>query len=213
MALALDRKAFIDILGRRPGRDRRRRCCRRPNGVWGMPPEMLRTLPGYDPDVAKNRAEAREIMEKLGYGPDKRLAVTVIDPQRPAYRDPAVILIDQLKEIYIDGDARADRHRAMVSRRSCARTTRSALNRHRDRRRRPRPEILRELRLRLGAQLHRLLQPRGRQADRPAVDRDRSGEAAPAGVGDRAATGGGRRAGRSSSTRARRPAGIRTSRA
>ena len=40
-----------------------------------MPPEMLQTLPGYGPDVAKNRAEARKIMEKLGYGPDKRLAI------------------------------------------------------------------------------------------------------------------------------------------
>ena len=39
--------------------------------------EMLRTLPGYDPDVAKNRAQARGIMEKLGYGPDNRLAVKV----------------------------------------------------------------------------------------------------------------------------------------
>ena len=45
-----------------------------PEGIWGMPPEMLQTLPGYDPDVAKNRAEARKIMERLGYGPDKRLA-------------------------------------------------------------------------------------------------------------------------------------------
>jgi len=33
----------------------------------------LRTLPGYDPEIAKNRAEARRIMEKLGYGPEKRL--------------------------------------------------------------------------------------------------------------------------------------------
>jgi peptide/nickel transport system substrate-binding protein len=68
-----------------------------------MPPDMLATLPGYDPDVAKNRAEARKIMEKLGYGPDKRLAVTVSARNIPAYRNPAVILIDQLKEIYIDG--------------------------------------------------------------------------------------------------------------
>ncbi|MFN2638284.1 MAG: hypothetical protein ABR585_14820, partial [Gemmatimonadaceae bacterium] len=35
-------------------------------GVWGMPPEMVQTLFGYGPDVAKNRAEAREIMQKLG---------------------------------------------------------------------------------------------------------------------------------------------------
>jgi hypothetical protein len=38
-----------------------------------MPPGMLKTLPGYDPDGQKNRAEARDIMEKLGYGPAKRL--------------------------------------------------------------------------------------------------------------------------------------------
>jgi peptide/nickel transport system substrate-binding protein len=48
-----------------------------PEGVWGMPLDMLRTLPGYDPDVSKNRAQARSIMEKLGHGPDKRLAVKV----------------------------------------------------------------------------------------------------------------------------------------
>src|SRR5205814_1003078 len=74
-----------------------------PEGVWGMPEEMLRTLPGYDPDVQKNRAAARTIMQKLGYGPDKRLAITVSTRNIPPYRDPAVILIDQLKEIYIDG--------------------------------------------------------------------------------------------------------------
>ena len=75
-----------------------------PEGVWGMPPEMLQTLPGYGPDVAKNRAEARKIMEKLGYGPDKRLSLKVSTRNIPPYRDPAVILIDQLKEIYIDAE-------------------------------------------------------------------------------------------------------------
>src|SRR5258708_39503677 len=74
-----------------------------PEGVWSMPPELLKTLPGYDPDVAKNRAEARKILEKLGYGPDKRLSVTVSTRNVSGYRDAAVILIDQLKEIYIDG--------------------------------------------------------------------------------------------------------------
>src|ERR1700730_972374 len=74
-----------------------------PNGVWGMSADMLATLPGYDPDVAKNRAQAKQIMQGLGYGPDKRLAVTVTTRNVAAYRDPAVILIDQLKEIYIDG--------------------------------------------------------------------------------------------------------------
>jgi peptide/nickel transport system substrate-binding protein len=74
-----------------------------PEGVWGMPPEMLKTIPGYDPDVEKNRAEARKIMEKLGYGPEKRLMLKVSTRNLANFRDPAVILIDQLKEIYIDG--------------------------------------------------------------------------------------------------------------
>ena len=62
------------------------------------------TLPGYGPDVHKNRAEAREIMQKLGYGPDNTLKIKVSTRNFPLYRDPAVILIDQLKEIYIDGE-------------------------------------------------------------------------------------------------------------
>jgi peptide/nickel transport system substrate-binding protein len=32
-----------------------------PEGLWGMPPERLRTLPGYDPNVEKNRSDARAI--------------------------------------------------------------------------------------------------------------------------------------------------------
>jgi peptide/nickel transport system substrate-binding protein len=107
MALSLDRKAFIDILTQGTGQ---MAAAMQPpqdgdkGGLWGMPKEMLEKLPGYDPDTAKNRAEARAIMQKLGYGPDKRLKVTIVTRDIPAYRDPAVILIDQLKEIYIDGE-------------------------------------------------------------------------------------------------------------
>jgi peptide/nickel transport system substrate-binding protein len=101
VGLSLDRQAFIDILQQGKG-DIGATMLPPPEGLWGMPPEMLATLPGYDPDVAKNRAEARKIMEKLGYGPDKRLALTLSSRNIPGYRQPAVILIDQLKEIYID---------------------------------------------------------------------------------------------------------------
>ena len=86
-------------------------CCRAPNGVWGMPPDVLQTLPGYDPDVAKNRAEARKIMEKLGYGPDNRLAIKVSTRNFPAWRDPAVILISQLKGDLHRRRTRTGRHR------------------------------------------------------------------------------------------------------
>jgi peptide/nickel transport system substrate-binding protein len=101
VALSLDRKAFIDILTQGK-EDIGATMLPPPEGLWGMPPEMLAALPGYDPDIAKNRAEARKIMAKLGYGPNDRLAVTLSSRNIPAYRDPAVILIDQLKEIYID---------------------------------------------------------------------------------------------------------------
>jgi peptide/nickel transport system substrate-binding protein len=62
------------------------------------------TLPGYDPDIQKTRAEARKIMEQLGYGPDKKLPITVSTRDVVYYRDPAVLLIDQLKQIYMDGE-------------------------------------------------------------------------------------------------------------
>jgi len=103
MALTLDRKSFIDILS-----DGQAKIggamLPPPEGLWGMPPEMLSTIPGYDPDVQKNRRAAQEIMHKLGYGADKRLALKVATRNINSFRDPAVILIDQLKEIYIDGE-------------------------------------------------------------------------------------------------------------
>jgi peptide/nickel transport system substrate-binding protein len=103
MGLAFDRKAFLDILNEGQGAIGGN-MMPPPEGAWGMPPEVLQTLPGYGPDVEKNRAEARKIMEKLGYGPDKHLAVKVSTRNFPAWRDPAVIIISQLKEIYIDGE-------------------------------------------------------------------------------------------------------------
>lgn len=103
MALTLDRKAFVEILyegdagiggAMLPP----------PDGVWGMPKEIVQTIPGYNPDVAKNRTEAREIMKKFGYGPNNPLTLKVSTRNIASYRDPAVILIDHLKEIYIAGE-------------------------------------------------------------------------------------------------------------
>jgi len=103
VALSLDRKAFVDTLTLGKG-DFGGVMQPPPEGVWGMPPDMLSTLPGYDPDIQKNRAEARRIMERLGYGPGKRLQTKVSTRNVQPYRDAAIILIDQFKEIYIDGE-------------------------------------------------------------------------------------------------------------
>lgn len=64
----------------------------------------MASIPGYAPEVKKSREEARKLMQKAGYGPDKRLKIKVSARNIAIYRDPAVILIDQLKEIYIDGE-------------------------------------------------------------------------------------------------------------
>jgi peptide/nickel transport system substrate-binding protein len=103
LALTLNRRSFIDILAQGEG-DIGGAMLPPPAGVWGMPADVLANVLGYDPDVAKNRAAARQIMTALGYGPDKHLAIKVSARNIPTYRDPAVILIDQLKEIWIDGE-------------------------------------------------------------------------------------------------------------
>jgi peptide/nickel transport system substrate-binding protein len=103
MALSLDRQAFIDILAEGQGAVGGA-ILPPPDGVWGMTPDVLQTLPGYGPDVAKNREEARAIMQKLGYGPDKPLSVKMSTRDVPGYRDAAVIALSQLREIYIDAE-------------------------------------------------------------------------------------------------------------
>ena len=102
MALALDRKAFIDIILQGQG-DVGGTLLPPPEGVWGLPPDILKTIPGYG-DVKKDREQARAIMTKLGYSADKPLKIKVSTRNLATYRDPAVVLIDQLKEIYIDAE-------------------------------------------------------------------------------------------------------------
>src|SRR6266496_867625 len=82
MTLSLDRQAFLDILTEGKG-NVGGVMQPPPEGVWGMPLDVLHTLPGYEPEVAQNRKEAREIMRKLGYGPDKRLAIKVTTRDLP----------------------------------------------------------------------------------------------------------------------------------
>jgi peptide/nickel transport system substrate-binding protein len=103
VAMSLDRKAFVDILGEGQG-DVGTALLPAPEGQWAMPKEMRDKLPGYDPDVAKARAEAQKIMHSLGYGPEKRLTLKISSRNLADYRDAASILIDQLKNVYIDAE-------------------------------------------------------------------------------------------------------------
>ncbi len=74
------------------------------DGVWGLPNDMLEGIPGYGSDVEKNRKQARALMEKAGYGPNNRLKLKISTRGISLYKDPAVILAGQLKEIWIDAD-------------------------------------------------------------------------------------------------------------
>jgi peptide/nickel transport system substrate-binding protein len=103
MSLAIDRKPFNTILmeglaltggAMLP----------KPAGEWGMPPEMVSSLMGYGPDTDANIAEARQIMQKLGYSDAKPLPIKIQTRNLPTYRDAAVILTDQLKKIHIVGE-------------------------------------------------------------------------------------------------------------
>lgn len=103
MSLALDRKPYNTILmeglaltggAMLP----------KPVGEWGMPPDMVAQLAGYGADTAGNIAQAQAIMQKLGYSDARPLAIKIQTRNLPTYREPAVILADQLKKIYINGE-------------------------------------------------------------------------------------------------------------
>ena len=103
MALAIDRKSFDDILGQ--GKlGSAARCSLCPRGSGACRADVLNSLPGYSDDIEKRLAEAQAIMRELGYGPDKPLRVKVSTRDIGDYRDPAVILIDHLKKIYVEGE-------------------------------------------------------------------------------------------------------------
>ena len=73
-----------------------------PAGIWSIPPDLLKTVPGYDPDGGKTARKRALLWRSLGRLAN-RLKLTVSARNIPIFRDPAVILIDQLKEIYVDG--------------------------------------------------------------------------------------------------------------
>ncbi len=101
LVLALDRTAFVNTLTQgqsvvggtmQPP----------PDGVWGLPADMLSVVPGYGPDVEKNRTEARALMAKMGYGADKPLRLKIATRGVALYKDAAEMTASQLKSIGVD---------------------------------------------------------------------------------------------------------------
>src|SRR5260370_15180448 len=96
MALSLDRQAFIDILTEGQG-DIGGAMQPPPAGLWGMPPDMLQTLPGYGPNIQLNPAGAPPIMHKLVYWSDNPIQIKVAVRDLATLRDPPVIRVTPFK--------------------------------------------------------------------------------------------------------------------
>ncbi len=103
LALSLDREAFNTILGEGqyilggvmlPP----------PQGAWGLTVADLASAPGFGGTVEANREEARQIMRGMGYSETNPMKLQVSTRGIAIYRDPAVILIDHLKQIFIDAE-------------------------------------------------------------------------------------------------------------
>ena len=70
----------------------------------GLSPDLLDAVPGFGADVKQNRAEARALMEKQGYGPNRQLKVKLATRGIALYKEPAMLLQSQLRDIDIDAD-------------------------------------------------------------------------------------------------------------
>ena len=106
LALAIDHKAFYSIMNEgleATGAS----MLPPPDGIWGAPPEMVETFTGYSLDVPKSREQARALMRKSGFGPEKRLKLQIFTRNTETFRNAALILTDHLKEIYIDAEVDA----------------------------------------------------------------------------------------------------------
>ena len=94
LALAIDQEAALKVLrdgvgyyqGYMPAK-----------GPWSLPNEELIKYPGYGPDVAKNRAEAKRLLTEAGYpnGFDMMMGIR----QRPGDEDPGIFAKDQWEKI------------------------------------------------------------------------------------------------------------------
>ena len=99
MSLALDREAFVTILSQGASTISGN-MMPPPEGLWGMPKEKLETLTGYSGAIEERRVRARKIMEELGYSAQNKLILKVSTRDLAAYKDAAVIFVDQLNQLH-----------------------------------------------------------------------------------------------------------------
>ena len=150
-----------------PGqRSRRRgRCCRRRPASGACPRRCCRPCSATRPTARRAGRGAQDHEEGWATAPTSRSRSRSSTRNIAIYRDPAVILIDQLKQIYIEGELEPIDTTVWYTKIQRERLP----GRHepdRRRHRRSRRQLLRELLLDVGPQLQPLQESRGRQADR-----------------------------------------------
>lgn len=99
--LALDRKAAIKAVAADLGIPSGA-LLPPPYGRWGLTGEMVAKLPGYG-DPAQDKAQARRLLAEAGYGPGSPLKVTVSTRSLELYVDIATWVVDQLRQVGIEG--------------------------------------------------------------------------------------------------------------
>ena len=96
------------------GQDRRRRCCRRPKGSGACRRRCCRRSPAMVPMSRRTAPKRARSWKSSATGRTSGSRSRSRPATSPTFRDPAVILIDQLKEIYIDGVLETDRDRQLA---------------------------------------------------------------------------------------------------
>ncbi len=100
ITLAIDRKGYIQA-GRQGAAILGGVMLPKPYGVWGLTEKELAKLPGMG-DSVKNKAEARQLLAEVGYGPSKPLKLAVSTRASSFFVDLASFIIDQLKQVGMD---------------------------------------------------------------------------------------------------------------
>jgi peptide/nickel transport system substrate-binding protein len=101
ISLAIERQGYVQAV-RQGGGAVGASMLPRPWGVWGLSSEDLSGLPGTG-DAVKQQAEARQLLTEVGFGPGRPLRIIVSTRAIALYIDMAAYVIDQLKQIGIEG--------------------------------------------------------------------------------------------------------------
>ena len=174
LSLAIDRKAYVQAV-HRGSAIVGAAMSPKPWGVWGLLDKDLAQLAGYGKG-AEDKARAKKLLAEAGFGPSNPLKMEMVTRAIAIYIDFAAFVVSEFKNIGVEATLKqidtAQWH-PMATRREFLIGANLTGPRHR----RSRRQLLRELRLRLAAQLRRVLQRAGHGPDRQAVAGDRSAEA------------------------------------